>query len=332
MRNTLPPITEDVRLAQYVMGTVVEVVVSPIAGADHARDAAMAALCEFERIEGIFSRFDSRSELCRVNRLAAEREVSVSEEFVALLSRGLQYARHCAAAFSICLQPLVDLWEKSSRSGIRPAPCELEKAMFLSRPERVMLDETRRTVRFSNPGVGLNFDGLAKGYAVDRARGVLSSYGITRGMINAGSSSIALLQPPGNSACVLGVRHPVNGRACAARFVLKHPAVSTSATNERGGVIGGRWHSHVIDPASGCPIRELVSATVAGEFAELMEVASKMVLLRGCRQGLETCDRFGWVTDAIVLREQDRGLLIEHPDSLSVTVDSKHDTHPPCVF
>ena len=333
MRNAISEMTE-VCLAQYVMGTVVEITLWPLCGEEHARDAAVSALREFERIEHIFSRFDLSSELSRVNRQAAIHPVIVSDEFFALTARGLQYSHHSAGAFSITLQPLVRLWEGSAEAERLPSQRQIDSALVLCCPDRVILDASRRSVRFAVPGMSLNFDGLAKGYAVDRAHAILAERGFTQAMINAGSSSIAVLHPVGDtSPWRLAVRHPGDSGRSVARLLLDYPALSTSGTGERGFNIAGRWFSHLIDPSSGFPVEEIASATAVGEYAELLEVASKLLLLRGCEEGLRVCDQLGWTVDALVLRQtiaRDQ-LAIQHPDSLSIEIQPEYDTDSACL-
>jgi thiamine biosynthesis lipoprotein len=314
------------------MGTVVEVTLSPISGEEHARLAAARALREFERIEAVFSRFDPSSELSLVNRQASWRPVMASDEFFSLAQRGLQYSRFSAGAFSVTLQPLVGLWESYAEAGRHPGHKQIDTALSLCDPGGIILDGARHSIHFAVPGMTLNFDGLAKGYAVDCARRVLLEEGFTDGMINAGSSSIAVLDTDGSSPTCLAVRHPGAAFRSVARLVLDRPALSTSGTGERGFTVAGRWFSHLIDPSTGLPMRRLASATAVGEYAELMEVASKILLLRGCKKGLTVCENLGWVADGLTVTETHGGILaIEHPDSLPIEIEPEYDTHPACL-
>lgn len=329
MRNALPEMTE-VRLAQYVMGTVVEIMLFPLCGEDHARDAAARALREFERIETVFSRFDPSSELSRVNSQAADHWVAVSDDFFTLTARGLQYSRHSARAFSITLQPLVRLWERAAETGRLPRQRVIASMLDLCDPAGVVLDAARRSIRFKFPGMSLNFDGLAKGYAVDRARAILAGQGFTRALVDAGSSSIAAICS--DSLWHPTIRHPGDSGRVVARVLLDRPALSTSGTGERGFTIGEHWYSHVIDPSSGLPVEQLASATAVGEYAELMEVASKLLLLRGCEKGLTFCENLGWTIDGLtVTLNAGNTLAIQHPVSLAVEIEPKYDTHSTCV-
>jgi thiamine biosynthesis lipoprotein len=314
---------KEVRLAQYVMGTIVEVTVSAERGEANARDAAACALCEFECIERIFSRYDPASELSRVNALAASEATPVSDAFYALTTRGLEYSRHSAGAFSITLQPLIALWERASETGRMPDVNQIEAALWLAAPERVIHDAARRTIRFAEKGTSFNLDGLAKGYASDRARAVLLEHGSAHATINAGSSSISVLQPEENETpWRLLVAHPHQAARSVAGVWLNQPAVSTSGTGGRGFTLGRHWFSHVLDPLTGLPLEELASATALGEYAEILEVASKILLLRGCAEGLRVCDRLGWSVEGLTVRQQASGhlLAIEYPQDLPLEV------------
>lgn len=330
MRNALPKMTE-VRLAQYVMGTLVEITVFPLYGEDHARAAAARALREFERIEKLFSRFDPSSELSRVNGNAADHWVAVSDEFFALTARGLQYSRHSTGAFSITLQPLVSLWERSAETGRLPSYRRIDSMLDLCDPAGVVLDAPRRSIRFKVPGMSLNFDGLAKGYAVDRARAILAEEGFICAMINAGSSSIAVVYS--DSPWRLAVRHPSDSGRSVAWLLIDRPALSTSGTGQRGFAIANGWYSHIIDPSSGMPVTQPTSATAFGDYAELLEVASKLMLLRGCDKGLAVCENLGWNVDGltVALNTCDNALAIQHPDNLAVQLEPAYDTHSACV-
>jgi thiamine biosynthesis lipoprotein len=333
MRNAVQEVTE-VRLAQYVMGTVVEIMVNPVRGEEDARRAAASALHELERIERVFSRFDAASELSRVNREASIRPVMVSEEFFALTARGLEYSRHSAGAFSITLEPLVRLWESSAAAGGLPNQRQIDLALTRCDPHEVILDAKGSTVRFSSAGAGLNFDGLAKGYAADRAREILVQKGFSRAMINAGSSSIAVIRPDSDvSPWHVALRHPSARDRFVARLALDYIAMSTSGTGERGFRIQNQRFSHVIDPNSGLPVEESGSATALGDYAELMEVASKVLLLRGCRKGLRICERFGWCSDGVTVREtaRDGELAMEYPENLWIEIAPGYDANAACA-
>ena len=310
------------RLAQFVMGTLVEVTVrvqtvSGEEGEDRARDAAAEAMRECERIERVFSRYDADSELARVNREASHGPVSLSGEFLGLAARGMAYGKASGGAFSILLQPVIDLWKSCGAQGRVPSALELDTALDLCDERRVRLDPERGTIEFDRVGVQLNFDGLAKGYAADAMLALLRRRGIAAAMINVGTSSIGVI-----SKWNLSLRHPGNRDMLAANFVLDRSAASTSTSGERGFVINGKWYSDVIDGCDGIPKSDLASATAVGESSELLEAASKILLLRGCRDGLRICDEAGWDVDALTLNQVDGGLQMLHPDCLKVSSES----------
>ena len=301
------------RLAQFVMGTLVEITVSGDEDEDYARDAATEAMRECERIERVFSRYDAGSELTRVNREAFRAPVAASGELLGLVARGIAYGKASGGAFSILLQPVIDLWKICGGEGRVPSALELEAALELCDERRVRLDLEHGTIEFDREGVQLNFDGLAKGYAVDAMLTLLRRREIRAAMVNVGTSSIGVI-----SEWNLSVRHPGNRDVVATNFILDRSAASTSSSGERGFSITGNWYCDVIDGRDGTPKSDVASATAVGESSELLEAASKILLLRGCQDGLRICDEAGWEVDALTLNEIDGGLQMQHPDCLKV--------------
>ena len=53
---------------------------------------------------------------------------------------------------------------------------------------------------------------------------------------------------------------------------LGDQGIATSGGYRRGFQIGGRWHSHLLDPRTGCPAGEVVSASVITDSAERADV------------------------------------------------------------
>lgn len=117
---------------------------------------------------------------------------------------------------------------------------------------------------------------------------------INSAVINASNSNSAVLLSLNTGiARRIAIRHPANPGYFVEQLSLAYPALSTSGTREHGFMIRDRWLSHFIDPLSGLPVEEVASATVRGEYSELLEVAWKLLLLRGCERGLKICDPLG---------------------------------------
>ncbi len=104
------------------------------------------------------------------------------------------------------------------------------------------------------PGRGLDPCAVVKGWAVQRAAGVLADAGARNFCVNAGGDVVTAGSPGGGRPWRVGVRHPdLADRVCVV-LESRDGAVATSALYERG--------QHVRDGRTGLPARGLLSVTV----------------------------------------------------------------------
>ena len=107
---------------------------------------------------------------------------------------------------------------------------------------------------WSMPG-GVDPTGLVKGWAVERALGVLRARGAVAACVNAGGDLAVFGRPAGGDRWRIGVRHPWRRDALAC-VVTVGRSLATSGTYERG--------MHLIDPHDGRPSARAASASVVG--------------------------------------------------------------------
>ncbi|HEX9096411.1 MAG TPA: FAD:protein FMN transferase [Candidatus Dormibacteraeota bacterium] len=106
------------------------------------------------------------------------------------------------------------------------------------------------------PDGRLDPSGVVKGWAVERAAGILERGGARNFCVNAGGDVVCRGEPEPGRAWRIGIRHPREAGAVAAVVHGHDLAVATSGTYERG--------DHIVDARSGMPTRTLLSLTVAG--------------------------------------------------------------------
>ncbi|MBB5956631.1 thiamine biosynthesis lipoprotein [Saccharothrix tamanrassetensis] len=99
------------------------------------------------------------------------------------------------------------------------------------------------------PGRRLDPCGIVKGWAVQRAAGLLAEGGSSRFVVNAGGDVVAAGGP-----WRVGVRHPLRADRFCVVLDVTEGAVATSARYERG--------DHIVDGRTGAPVTELLSLTV----------------------------------------------------------------------
>jgi thiamine biosynthesis lipoprotein len=102
----------------------------------------------------------------------------------------------------------------------------------------------------------LDPSGLVKGWAVDRAAGLLADAGARNFALYAGGDVVVRGRPEPEKRWQVGIRHPHRADRVAAVVETEDLAIATSGTYARG--------DHVLDPHTGRPPSGLLSVTVAG--------------------------------------------------------------------
>ncbi|HEX4882867.1 MAG TPA: FAD:protein FMN transferase, partial [Casimicrobiaceae bacterium] len=135
--------------------------------AARARDAVREALAV---VESAMSTWLADSELSRFNRHASTRPFGFSAETFAVVALAQQVARQTGGAFDATVAPAVDAWGFGPGREHRVV-AEEERGRIARRigHAQLVLDDATRSAAKAHPGVALDFSGIAKGYAVDRA-------------------------------------------------------------------------------------------------------------------------------------------------------------------
>jgi thiamine biosynthesis lipoprotein len=116
--------------------------------------------------------------------------------------------------------------------------------------------------------------GFVKGWAIERAAGILETAEASNFCINAGGDIVLRGAPVPRRAWRVGIRHPDQPDRQATTLELPGPyAVATSATYERG--------AHIVDPAMRQPTTELASATVVGPDLGVADAYATAIFVMG---------------------------------------------------
>jgi len=151
--------------------------------------AATEALDEIDRLESRLTVFRETSEVSVVNSGAAKKFVEVSQELFELLTLCRRLSAQTDGAFDITSGPLTRCWGFLRRQGRLPSQAEIDQAMSVVGSDKLLLDETKRTVRFAREGMEINLGSIGKGYALDSAADLMSTR-VSTALLNAGSSSM----------------------------------------------------------------------------------------------------------------------------------------------
>ena len=264
----------SVHRQRYSMGTMVDVIVYH-ASRDEAERAVAGALDEIVALDRVMSHFRADSDLASLVRGARGRFVTVDPRLYDVIERSLGFSRASGGRFDVTIAPLLKLWKVAKAEARRPSEAEMAKARQCVGFEKIELGEPNR-IRFHSDCVEIDLGGIGKGYAVERAIGILEAAGIRHAMINAGGSSIAAIgTPPARNGW------PVRLGAAETTVLLQNASLSTSEQN-----------GEILEPGTGAPVENKSIVSVVAPSASDADALSTALLLMPKEDGLRLLERF----------------------------------------
>ena len=241
----------------------------------------------FEEWEQVLSRFRYDSELTRLNQ-TYERPVQVSH----ILWDVFQFAREAERTTNGLVTPTVlnamihtgydrTFDELPQFSTSIPDTVETTAVPLTSIP----FNEAERTITLPSR-IGLDFGGVAKGWAAHQAMERLRSEGPA--LIDA-AGDIAISGPRADgSSWQIGVADPFHRGEEIETFFLRQCGVATSGKDRRRWTRDGVFRHHIIDPFTNQPAEtDVLTVTVIAPDVMRAEAAAKAAFILGSRTGLE---------------------------------------------
>lgn len=250
---------------------------------------AEGAEAEVVRIEKRYSRYQPDSELSRINAAAAQGHCTRIDEEASSL---IEYAKACFVksdgAFDITSGILRAAWDFS---GSRPPDqASIDPLLSLIGLDKITL--SCGSLRFSQPGQELDFGGLGKEFAADRAAEVCSALGAKSGFVDLAGDIRVIGPQPDKSPWTVGIRHPREPKLTIAQVALTNGALATSGDYERFFEFEGQRYCHILDPRTGWPVQGLSSVTVISDRCLVAGSLSTIAMLKG-RAGPNWLGRLG---------------------------------------
>jgi thiamine biosynthesis lipoprotein len=121
--------------------------------------------------------------------------------------------------------------------------------------------------------MGLDWGGIAKGLAVDRAAQAIQALGIARGFINAGGNLFCWGKNPDGGPWKIGVKHPRRDGFLGV-LSISDVGAATSGDYQRYFESEGVRYHHIFDPKTGYSARGKQSVTVIGPEAVICDALS----------------------------------------------------------
>jgi thiamine biosynthesis lipoprotein len=205
----MPSSLPSIERARPLLGTTVSIRVHGLSDTD-AHSAIDEAFEDIALIHRLMSFHETDSDVSRLNREAADRPIEVHPATFDVLKHADEMSQQSGGCFDITIAP------RLVAEGLLPSPAAHHALDPQATWEDVSL-EPHQHVRFRRP-LWIDFGGIAKGYAVDRAMEKLRARGAVQACVNAGgdlsvhgpdSESVLLRtgQAPGDVVPVLEIEN-----------------------------------------------------------------------------------------------------------------------------
>jgi FAD:protein FMN transferase len=304
---------------ENVLGTSMEIKVSAI-GERNAVESEMLVLAEIDRLNKILSGYDSSSEFSRW-MCAPKTPVPISTELFDVLSLFEKWRVKSNGALDASAETIGKAWRNAAKQNRVPSSMEIADALKAVHQQHYILNKDDHTAqRTSDAPLLLN--SFAKSFIMDRAANVaLSVQGVDAVVLNIGGDIVVR----GEHLERVNVSDPkadAENDPPIANIQISNKTVATSGNYRRGVMINGKWYSHIVNPQTGMPASEVISATViannatdAGALATALNVLSPeegkqlVATIEGAEYMVITADgrhieSIGWKTSALPAPER----------------------------
>jgi FAD:protein FMN transferase len=289
---------------------------------DHSGQHAESALIALELLDPIESRlsvYKPESEISKINVMAGNEPVRITEDVFEILSRAKELQRITAGAFDVTAGPLIECWGFMKRRGRKPTEQEVKNARELVRSDYLHLDKQQRTAFLERPGMKINLGGIGKGFAIDRIADSLDRAGVESYLIHGGKSTVRVKTSPQSEqewSWRIGIEHPTRPGNRLTEIELRNGSVATSGSGKQFFHYRGQRQGHVIDPRTGYPSNQMLSISVQTETATDADAFSTACYVLGLKEYCEQartsmatvsqCELAVWPHRAIAVVPSDR--------------------------
>ena len=253
--------------------------------------------------ENMLSKTIETSDIARINN-AEGKAVTVSDETIEVLKKGMEFGRLSGGAFDITIGKATDLWdfhdnaETGHEGGGVPAEKDLRDAISHVNYENIKIEGNR--VSLTDPETEINLGGIAKGYIADKAAEYLKERGVVSAIVDLGGNIVAIGGKTSQIAASgdtqetdfkIGIKDPLSSSGGLLELIpCKNKTVVTSGTYERYFEKDGVKYHHILDVNTGYPVdTDVLSVTIIADRGKSADCdgLSTTCLALGMDKGME---------------------------------------------
>lgn len=218
------------------------------------------------QVNNDFSIFNEQSLISQIND---NKEVALSNDFIEVFNIAQKIGQETEGAFEMTIGPLVNLWgfgKNERQSDISQE--EIDSILQYVGYWKINI-QNQKIIK-ENPYIRLDFNALAKGYAVDKVANLLVSRGYADCLVDIGGEIVAKGKKYRDEEWNIGIQEPTETRdgemRSAQTFHLCDKATATSGNYRNYFEENGQRFTHIINPKTGHPEKSnLLSVTVIAD-------------------------------------------------------------------
>jgi len=295
---------EYIKLRGFTQGTFYEVTFASPQGDDYEAEIAQL-LRDFS---ASLSMYNPNSVISRINQ--NDPEAVVDAYFRTVFNKAAEVNKASDGVFDITVAPLVNLWG----FGFTSKEPDMDPKKIDSLLQYIGMDKIRiegdKVVK-DLPGVMLDMNAIAKGYAVDVVANFLKENGCRNYLVNIGGEIAARGKNVSgniwNVAIIKPVENVAYGESLQAFVRLKNRAMATSGNYLRFHDIDGKKYGHTIDVKTGYPVmHNLLSATIVADDCMTADAWATACLASGLEKSIQLLKRHPEL-DALLIYSDEKG-------------------------
>lgn len=241
----------------------------------------------FARINEIDVKLNSMREGSAVHAFN-EKNIPINDpEIIALAKRSVKISEMTGGAFDVTLWGVSELWNFSGEKPVLPAREKIKEALKHSGYKKIYFNSG--ALYKKDPGLKLDFGGIAQGYAVEEALKILKTRGVKGALIDVSGDIYALGKLNGRP-WKIGIRHPRRDTMLG-EVDISDMAIITSGDYERFFIEAGKRYHHILDPRTGYPSEELISVTVFSSDPVLCDAMSTAFFVMGKDRAVDFAEK-----------------------------------------
>ena len=271
----------------FALGTVCSIQVFTEKSQTEVESILQTCTRRLEELERHLSANAEFSTLIDINKVAGVSAVNVPADIYPLFERAMFFAEKTDGAFNPAIGGVVKLWNIGFENARKPEDQDIQEA--LSRTDYKDVQLTGTAVFLKKEGMKLDLGAIAKGFAADELTRIVKQAGIMHAVIDIGGTIAAVGVRPDGKRWNIGIRDP---RIRQGQPIISAPienrSISTSGSYERYFEQDGVRYHHIIDPATGYPVRSnMIAVSIFADSATDADALSTACFVLGYEKAVK---------------------------------------------